>query len=61
MALKYQEQNHVVVACLTRQMKRDPCKELWCSRVSFSSFNNQYCQTRREPALEGTKCGENKV
>lgn len=41
-------------------MKRDPCKELWCSRVSFSSFNNQYCQTRREPALEGTKCGENK-
>lgn len=41
-------------------MKRDPCKELWCSRLSYVNFNNRYCQTRREPALEGTKCGLNK-
>ena len=43
------------------QMKRDPCKELWCSRLSFSTYNNRYCQTRRTAALEGTKCGVNKV
>ncbi|CAH3034862.1 unnamed protein product [Porites lobata] len=42
------------------RMKRDPCAELWCVRGSFSGYNDRFCQTRREPALEGTKCGENK-
>lgn len=42
-------------------MKRDPCVELWCSRLSYSTYNNRYCQTRRTAALEGTKCGVNKV
>ncbi|KAL9984449.1 hypothetical protein ACROYT_G006741 [Oculina patagonica] len=41
-------------------MKRDPCVELWCSRLSYSTYNNRYCQTRRTAALEGTKCGVNK-
>lgn len=41
-------------------MKRDPCKELWCSRLSFSTYNNRFCQTRRTAALEGTKCGVDK-
>ncbi|KAK2572947.1 A disintegrin and metalloproteinase with thrombospondin motifs 2, partial [Acropora cervicornis] len=43
-----------------RGMKRDPCKELWCIRLSYVSLNNRFCQTKSEPALEGTQCGQNK-
>lgn len=42
-------------------MQRDPCKELWCIRLSYVSLNNRFCQTKSEPALEGTQCGQNKV
>lgn len=42
-------------------MKRDPCVELWCGRLTYSSYTNRYCQTRRIAALEGTKCAVNKV